>query len=345
MLPVLRLRVVPLLTLSLWSGPLRLQTAAPASPPEYRVVELEPLPGCDWARWTGLNDRGEVCGTSYPNEDQRWGAPIPCVWSDGKSHALPHDRDQPALAHAMNNEGDVVGEAEAGGDRYPVIWRASPRRSEWLDTNPGVARLIGSDGSCVLAARGSFLMPGRRPLAAPDERLVRTTDMVDRSLIVGYTCEPSQGFSPHLPPFSVSSPRAVVWENGRPRMLPDFGHSSEARAVEAGGTIAGWAWSKEDRSVAVLWRGGKVEQLPTPEGQHGSAEDLNRRLEVVGSLSSPTEVRAVLWRDGKWFPLEEHVKGQSGWLFREALEINDRGQILVTGIRNDRKATCLLTPL
>ncbi|MES2462603.1 MAG: hypothetical protein V4671_18625 [Armatimonadota bacterium] len=145
---------------------------------------------------------------------------------------------------------------------------------------------------------------------------------------------------------------AVLWHNGKRRDLGmGTGSSSEARAINNRGQIVGSIlWTDE---YAVLWDNGRMRELPSlPAGGSSSARSINDRGDVVGSVTDANGVsHAVLWQNGKILRLDQVVKLPAGAIFEEAVSINNRRQIVVTGYRSDntshfRGSSCvyLLTP-
>lgn len=81
-----------------------------------------------------------------------------------------------------------------------------------------------------------------------------------------------------------------------------------------------------------LWRG-KFSTLSTSINNHG---------DVVGQKSS----KAVLWKNGELFFLDDLIEKDSGWsTLSEANDINDQGQIVGNGCYHGIYKAYLLTPL
>jgi uncharacterized membrane protein len=83
-------------------------------------------------------------------------------------------------------------------------------------------------------------------------------------------------------------------------------------------------------SRAVVWRGGRISLLPTPDGSSSFGYAVNRRGDVAGavfpSAGRPGPVRPVLWRRG--VPVELAVPADADWAI--ARDVNDSG--LVAGV-------------
>ena len=134
--------------------------------------------------------------------------------------------------------------------------------------------------------------------------------------------------------------RPVAWANGR---IEDLGTADPdtdwgvAHAVNDHGRIVGesaYIDSTGYHGVATLWRrDGTVRSLGVLNAAPSIAYDVNDHGQVVGQSDvSSGRGRAVLWLNGSIFDLNDLIDGQSGWELNEARGINDRGQIVGTGL-------------
>lgn len=99
---------------------------------------------------------------------------------------------------------------------------------------------------------------------------------------------------------------------------------------------------------AFLHDGERRHNLSVPGFEHTVARDINDRSQAVDygrRAGGEFEQRqAVLWHGRRGYDLSSRVVNGRGWVLREALSINERGQILCEAKRRGRRRFCLLTP-
>jgi probable HAF family extracellular repeat protein len=131
--------------------------------------------------------------------------------------------------------------------------------------------------------------------------------------------------------------RPFLWRNGHMSALPTLGgNNGQASAINNRGQITGFAengivdstcrpGATNNRiQLPVLWEKGQPQPLPTVDKDpDGAADAINDRGQVVGESGTCTAaLHAVLWENGKAFPLPDFGTGAT------AFGINDRGQIV-----------------
>jgi uncharacterized membrane protein len=78
-----------------------------------------------------------------------------------------------------------------------------------------------------------------------------------------------------------------------------------------------------------------------------SAIGINDNSQVVGSFGSSSlddYFRAILYEEGTLYDLNNLIPANSGWTLESALDINNQGQIVGTGVFNGQEQDFLLTP-
>ncbi|WP_109505301.1 hypothetical protein [Nocardioides speluncae] len=301
-------------------------------------VDLGTLGGPDASSavlWPGTNDAGAVVGVTQTDDvdpnDEPWscGAFLPArigyacvgfVWRHGEMRALPTLGGTHGFATDVNNRGQIVGWAE--------------NQVEDPDCNPESGQVLQ-----FRAVRWDHY--GRRTTELPPlagDGVSSATAINDDGRVVGISgiCDQAVG--------RLSARNPVVWDHGKPRLLPDLGGLAwdTPMAINERGDAVGFAnRSAADgqsfRPLPVLWTAdGKLHKLALPDGYaFGQALGINKRREVVGVALSPdfTKCTAMLWRDGKMVVLQDEVRPTSLDLCN-ANHINNRGQI--TGEATDR---------
>jgi probable HAF family extracellular repeat protein len=352
--------------------------------PRYSLTVLGTLGGTFSQAGGGINNRGQVAGTSTLPGDRNVHA---FVWDRGVMTDLgtlggpnsftPEDP-------AVNSRGEVVGFSEtamqdpnqegfcglaigfASGTRVclPFIWRHG--------TMTALPTLGGTNGFA--------------------------TSINNRGQVVG-VAETSHR-DPACPPPQVLGVRAVLWQNGQARELPPFPGDPAAvataindngQAVGASGTCAGVAFGTA--AHALLWQDGKPIDLGNLGNPFGNiAFAINNRGQIVGQAGVPGQpyhhaflwqhetmtdlgtlpglpvslanainnnsqavgfsqdadgnnTVALLWQNGVMANLNTLIPPGSPMFLIEALGINNRGQIIGYGsMPNGQVLGYLLTP-
>ncbi len=132
--------------------------------------------------------------------------------------------------------------------------------------------------------------------------------------------------------------------------LDAFGRAvTRANAMNEQGCVVGKADLASGVDHAFLWCdwAGFIDLTPDLDGE-GSGADVNANLEVVGfereDRYNGGRARAFLWKDGVLKRLDSLLPPDSGWKLRYAHAINDQGQIVGVGEKDDQTRGFLLTP-
>lgn len=358
-----------------------LNSATAGPPPKYMVTELKPLPGAVSSGVLNaagvLNNRGQVVGGS---EDASGSSAQWCIWQKGTVTALPPGPAAVNGAHGLNESGSIVGVARTpdfqNAHAYVLVgrqWVQLPGLNATYSNaqagginNPGtiigsVWKSLGLNGSepplPVLWRDGKIealpildLGPGHIP--AGD-----TWAINDLGQIVGRSGDwfNDETGAPKLP-----LQHATLWQGGKAidisenhdySLATDINNDSVATGVFI--DYAGFPFDFPERPFAWTEQTGLVD-LGTPPGYpYAIASAINARGEIVGEFaafftefSSPLDLRAALWKDGKVYDLNACVPAGSGWNLYSASAINARGQIVAFGVNStgDSLSIFLLTP-
>jgi len=255
-------------------------------------------------------------------------------------------------AYDLNEADVVVGQADQPTGTAAFRWWPGLNDVEILPGN-GEAAARDINGPGIVAGNlselcGQVRLPkaaywvGTTPYALPSDGFKSAVESVgDDSLMVGWTY-PLTGCSPG--PMS-----ATLWRlNGESWERIDLGvlggvPKSKALSVGQGGTIAGMAWSinaSSLRMAAAVWADWRMRSL----GAHGAsstvAHGINSRDQIVGRMDRWVDdvrgSRAFLWENGVFLDLARLFVGTppfsfpGAWWFREAQDINGRGQVVGT---------------
>jgi probable HAF family extracellular repeat protein len=148
-------------------------------------------------------------------------------------------------------------------------------------------------------------------------------------------------------------PHGFLWQDGQLIDLGTLGDYVTPSAINDAAQIVGSAGLRPSTGTydvskhAFLWQSGVMTDLGTLPGDVISyASDLNNVGQIVGGSCEPLwrDCRPVLWNEGFIIDLTTVIPAESGWQLQEALDINDAGQILVSGVHGGALHSGLLIP-
>ena len=305
-----------------------------------RLINLGSLPAYPTSSVGAMNDRGEVVGYCELSSS---GA-ITMVeqrafhWRAGRMKALGALAGfTESVATSINQRGDIAGYSSES----PPYLRSEPTRA-FLFRN-GRMEDLGALGGIESFAH----------------------DVNDLGQVVGSSevrPAPDGGETARMT-YHVRA-RAFLWDQGKMRSLGAIPEKSgsEAVAINNRGQIVGTTGMSDDElpTRAFIWDNGRMRVLQPLKQDHAESEarDINRRGDVVGvsgalSVDNPDALadltfsdsrRAVIWISLKPYDLNALCSSRYG-LLREAVAINDRGQILaIAEDKAEEEHLVLLTP-
>lgn len=347
---------------------------SPRPAPRYTVTDLGVLPGYAESDASALNDRGEVTVTV-----SRSGGRQACVYRQGRLVGLgvvPGGSN----AEGINAAGDVVGLTGPPGARRAFLHTGG--RTHGLGALPGFPDCEGvSLNDAGEIAGASATSPG--PLGLPHEHafVCVAGKMTDIGTLPGFSegCAvrinaaglvtgegyPAPGGSDRARPFLYNSRTKALTL----LPVPPLTRAAYASRTTTSGQTIGTVWAGNGRYHAVLWAGGRMQDLGASPGFSDSmGTGLNDRGEAVGCgfedgtaevvraflrdhtagalrryFSRPTD-RAFVCVGGRMQDLSALVPASAGWTLERAYAINGRGQIAGGGLHNGQKRAFLLTP-
>ena len=282
----------------------------------------------------GINDAGTIVGHAYLAGDHVRGS---IAWSSRDAQPQPLPQRTPfGQASAINNKGTIAGAAyESPGypDDSAVLWRSSGQTTMW-----------------------------RANAADPDGRLswdeydyeAGVTDLNEHDQAVGYVTTPHVEDA-YRPGHWSTRRQAMFWDGEQSHVLESTEADWEfvaASAINDDGEIVGHAARYEPYAQspseirAVSWADGVMRFLDGAEAaEESSARDINSQGWIVGGIDGD----AVLWLDGEALSLDSLLDATAGALgsfdLQSASFVNDRGQILVSGLLDGSQRYALLTPV
>jgi probable HAF family extracellular repeat protein len=270
-----------------------------------RIIEIPA--NATQSQTTGMNDAAQIVGSVvlYQNGRYVWRAFV-ASQAEGMHLLGTLGGDYVSAATDINNDGEVVGvSTTAEGGYFSFIW--DPVR-------------------------------GMRNIYPQGESGPRALNEMGQALCVTN---------------NTNTPRSFIWEKTRGvTFISQAGENFDAADInnnsEAIGTL--YAWSGNER--LALWNSAQgIRQVGSLSSQYprtfGVA--LNDKGQAVGHAFPPSartgEERAFLWDSAKGIRnLNDLIPPSSGWVLLRAVDINEAGQIVGTGLYNGWPRTFVLTP-
>ena len=330
-----------------------------------RLIDLGALEGDDFSYANGINNKGMVVGESGDIETYLTRA---TVYYRKDLTLVDESIEFGSSAGDINEDGLIAGYAQLGeGGAHAVTWLDDEITD--LGTLGGLesyALGLNNEGQVVgwsliesdTFEQRAFLwsdgeMTDLGVLGDGTRSLAR--DINDRGQVVGSSTTRPEEAAP-APEY------AFLWEDGEMTELPVIeGDYSAAVAINRDGVIVGVASTDDGDGItygigihAAKWEDGEVTDLGTlGEGESSTASGINRDGMIVGSsLIEPGaasgragENHACVWTaDGELYDLNDLIPEESGWILERATDINDRGQIVGTGLLDGQQRAFLLLP-
>lgn len=328
------------------------------SSPHYTVTDLGILTGPK-SEALGINDRGEIVGDADINVKDNTGTYIThaFLWHRGRLRDLGTLGGKGSKATGINNHRQIVGTSDIRGrfeysfytwNTHTFVWQHGSMRDLGVSNfvainNRGEIVTDGSKGGLMLfqhRRRHSFRIPLAFNNAYAPNTGVHYWDggaaaaINDRgSMTIDTSFSGDEGSY-------IRFPNGKLWLIVAGTANSIFGINQAGKAV---GDIDG---------VAFLWNKGKIRKLGRLNHELSEAFGINDHDEVVGdvsdvggnSASGLLYQAAFYWQKGKMHNLNKCIGENRGWKLQTARAINNRGQIVGTGLHNGKTRGFLLTP-
>lgn len=285
------------------------------------------IPDDEPSRAWDINDVGQVAGSIGWDTD--YGSPIAYRWSEAEGlRHLPSIDDNPAVARAINNTGQVVGTYSVynsevgmslGGN--PFIWTEAGGMRPLHGVGNGYGSIAINDVGQVVGSDwgGAYLWTdagGMRRIV--DGWCSNATSVNNSGWVVGH-----DGLAvDHGCVWAFDrGPTGFVWtKEGGTRDLPTLGGKSTFPTdINDLGQVVGYDYTASGQTRAFLWSDAAgMRDLGTLGGAWSKALGINNHGQVVGiSTNAAGQTRAVLWTVGT-SPLPQPPSAPSGATARPA---------------------------
>jgi probable HAF family extracellular repeat protein len=300
----------------------------------YVVTELEPMPEGSVSVVRGVNDDGEVVGSTQTGGRHRG-----MLINGGKRQNINGmGGSDYSTANGINSTGQTVGSSNMRNGMHAY---RSNRTADIVDLGvlPGdsssAAMAINQSGEAVGYSSGPT---GVRAVIWNRAGEIKALPGLPHSLSSKALANNNRGDAvgvAEIPP----GPRAVLWEKGA--VVRDLGalpgdRVSEALGINNKGEIVGSSGDPNEQTQAVLWSpgGAAIRDLGTLQGGTSSrALAVSNRSEVVGTSHSSDGHRAFVWTPTSGMQdLNDLLTSRSGFVLTQAVAINTKGVIVAIGV-------------
>ena len=308
---------------------------APSSQASYTVLDLGTLSGSAHSGAYGINNQEQVVGCCHTNYNQ-WRA---FVWHKGVLQELAN-LGSGNWAVNINNKGQIVGVS----NKQAVLWQNGKVQALNNVPEPSIARAVNDKGQIVGSyhrEQEAFLWHKRKVTKLghlPDRRHAYATGINAKGQVVGASGVHDYSYF-----------HAFLWRNGN---MVDLGtladkQDSQANAINDREVIVGKSGVARNTWHACLWKQNKIVDMGTlPLDPHSEATAINNKDVVVGYaglLGADAKRHAFVYVSGKMADLNSLIPANAGWVLERADGVNDKGQIVGTGLHNGQRRAFLLT--
>ena len=322
--------------------------ASAQTPPRYTVTDIGPFAP------SSVNEMGQAAGSAIVNSRA-----FAAFW-DGTFKTINPPGAVSGRAGSINNHGHVVGTADFcdtvdgnhvncrvrafvyhGGSAFTVLGTLGGRDSHGRDID---------DAGVVYGYSTTPDISGEwQAFVYKDGQLENIGAKMGTRSSLGNAINSVGQFSGH---YSVSNGGGGVFiydtRDGTFSLFPVTG--GDGRLNDLGQVVGGLSGNDDGTGRAFLLAGGEVKNLGTLLPSHGysRAMSLNNAGQIVGISSASwftrEDERAFLYEGNLMRDLNALIPAGSGWVLKEATDINGSGQIVGRGTLNGEERGFLLTP-
>lgn len=310
----------------------------------YRIQDLHGIfSGDGGSVAVGINNAGWITGI-YSGTG--------FVYGQGRLELIPNiDAGKSVAPFAINGPGDVAGlrftasDGEAAflyrGGRTIDIGASLQAANSWASDVNDAGNVVGNAGG------KGFFYDGiqSRYIEAPEGYSLLAYGLNDHDVVVG------QAQGEGLPTYGQAFVRDAT---GFSLLQPELANGEYLRVgidVNNAGQVLVQSSSIFGGAKNYIYHNGIVTEILPPQGAESvNGLDINASGQVVGTIETRApdgQSRAFVYTDGQSYNLNDFLKpaDAANWYLREAVGINDLGEIIGTGIVNGEAHIFLATPV
>jgi probable HAF family extracellular repeat protein len=289
-------------------------------------------------RPVGINKSGQVAGFCMVPPYKAF------IWQNDTKTDLPGLGNAETVARGISDDGKIVGYADtSSGVRHAVAWQ------------DGKLQDLGASGACIAVSSTGQIVGSKTGTEA-----LKPEVTVDVGTLGGESIVPSAINASGKIAGAADTGSTYADEKGdrhpyRHAFLSQSaatidlgtlgGRHSFASGINDSSHIVGCASTSNESMHAFLWKDGKMIDLGTLGGSFSEAKGIDNLGHIVGSAAaSDGKAHAFIWENGTMADLNSRIPADSGWALRDAIAINDAGQIVGLGFFDGKLHAFLLTP-
>lgn len=303
----------------------------------WHITDLGTLGG-NYSRALDINNSGQIVGESATSNSSYY---HPTLWHQGSIQDLnawqPGQGAEGGGALSINNAGQIAGYTQLGNQDHTTATLWSQGAYRYLQGND-VATGINAH---VQTVANSYSYGSGSPDRATQYNDGSSQDL--GALGGWYQSSHAAGLNDKGQAVGQSQTvsgdyHATTWMNGNSQDLGTLGgHFSNASSINNNGEIVGYSLVAGGSYHAALWVNGVAGDIGTLQGREYSlATDINNAGQVVGYSfkSGATSFSAFLYSKSGGLADLNSLAGiaNSGWVVERAYGINDKGQIVGSGL-------------
>jgi hypothetical protein len=311
-----------------------------AGEPEYDIEQLVPLPGLfPLTVVHDLDGAGRAVGRTWKEEAVGVQNHHAVLWNAPSEPTDIGDNGRWSEARGISSTGFIAGRHDLAAGMRGALW--TPQGRQMLPP------LSGQPASEAYGVDDAGVAIGVSLISSTDVTAVRWVNGVPSALpgANGSSWAVAvNGSGRAVGQRDVWPERhAMLWEGATFTVLQDLGGDfAWATNVSEGGTISGGSFDSFSQIVAVLWDSQTLYPTPLANPDFGAfarVKDVNDQGVAVGEVCLSIECeagdsRALVWRDGAVYDLNDLIPPGSGWTLFSAEAVNESGEIVCIGAQN-----------
>ncbi len=302
-----------------------------------------------------FNDTGDILAASIPNGDFDV---TPAIFSSGASTAFPVPNGNSLTPNAINDAGTFVGLSyppksnaftptshDSTGYHTLSFPQGGSGYAMGINNSGTIVGTISTEPTTESKAEAVVWQNGKATVIAPpaDEQSFGL-GINNVGQVVG-----KNQLQEFLTTGIKTTTTAFIWQDGVTTTLPQYSdlyYQSTPADINDAGVVVGTVYGSDQPSRAAIWQNGTVDILGTaPSGTETAALAINDFGTAVGSSTTNLVQSAVVYQNQKMQSLDSLVKDEGNVRLTNAIDINERGQILAIQNAGGYESAYVLTPV